>query len=38
MLVTMLKETKAATLSQFFTTSFSRVSPAVARKICEAAK
>lgn len=37
-LVTMLKETKAPTLSQFLTTSFSRVSPAVARRICEAAE
>jgi DNA topoisomerase-6 subunit B len=38
MLVTMLKDTKATTLSQFLTTSFSRVSPAVAQKICETAK
>ena len=38
MLVTMLKDTKAPTLSQFLTGSFSRVSPAVARKICETAK
>ncbi len=38
MLVSMLKDTKAATLSQFLTKSFSRVSPAVARRICEAAK
>ena len=38
MLVAMLKETKAPTVSQFLTHSFSRVSPAVARKICEAAK
>lgn len=37
-LVTMLKETKAPTLSQFLTSSFSRVSPAVARRICEEAK
>jgi DNA topoisomerase-6 subunit B len=37
-LMTMLKDTKATTLAQFLTTSFSRVSPAVARKICEAAK
>lgn len=36
-LVTMLKDTKAPTLSQFLTSSFSRVSPAVARQICEAA-
>ena len=38
MLVGMLKETKAPTVSQFLTHSFSRVSPAVARRICEAAK
>ncbi|HEV3006891.1 MAG TPA: DNA topoisomerase VI subunit B [Pirellulales bacterium] len=38
MLVTMLKDTKAPTLSQFLCTSFSRVSPAVARRLCEAAK
>ena len=38
MLVTMLKDTKTPTLSQFLTGSFSRVSSAVARKICEAAK
>ncbi len=37
-LVTMLKETKAPTLSQFLVSSFSRVSPAVARRICEEAK
>ena len=37
-LMTMLKDTKANTLAQFLTTSFSRVSPAVARKICETAK
>ena len=37
-LVSMFKETKAPTLSQFLTNSFSRVSPAVARRICEAAK
>jgi DNA topoisomerase-6 subunit B len=37
-LVTMLKETKATTLSQFLTGSFSRVSSSVARKICEEAK
>jgi DNA topoisomerase-6 subunit B len=38
MLVTMLKDTKATTLSQFLTTSFSRVSAAVAQKICETAQ
>ena len=38
MLVGMLKETKAPTVGQFLIQSFSRVSPAVARKICEAAK
>ncbi|MGO8746625.1 MAG: DNA topoisomerase VI subunit B [Thermoguttaceae bacterium] len=37
-LVTMLKDTKATTLTQFLTTEFSRVSPSVARKICETAK
>ncbi|HEX3997707.1 MAG TPA: DNA topoisomerase VI subunit B [Pirellulales bacterium] len=37
-LMTMLKDAKASTMSQFLTTSFSRVSPAVARKICESAK
>jgi DNA topoisomerase-6 subunit B len=37
MLVTMLKDAKAVTLSQFLSTSFSRVSPGVARKICEQA-
>ncbi len=37
MLVSMLKDTKAPTLSQFLTKSFCRVSPAVARRICEAA-
>jgi len=37
MLVAMLKDTKAPTLSQFLTTSFSRVSSAAAAKICEAA-
>jgi DNA topoisomerase-6 subunit B len=36
-LVSMLKDTKAPTLSQFLTKSFSRVSAAVARRICEAA-
>ncbi|MBI3463752.1 MAG: DNA topoisomerase VI subunit B [Planctomycetes bacterium] len=38
MLVTMLKDSKAGTLSQFLTASFSRVSPAVAKTICETAK
>ncbi len=37
MLVTMLQGAKAMTLSQFLTSSFSRVSPAVASRICEAA-
>jgi len=37
-LVTMLQDTKATTLSQFLTASFSRVSPAVARRICEGAE
>ena len=37
MLVAMLKETKAPTVSQFLTHSFTRVSPAVARKVCAAA-
>jgi DNA topoisomerase-6 subunit B len=37
MLVSMLKGTKAPTIAQFLTKSFSRVSPAVARRICEAA-
>jgi DNA topoisomerase VI subunit B len=37
-LVAMLKDTKAGTLSQFLCESFSRVSPGVARKICEGAK
>jgi DNA topoisomerase-6 subunit B len=37
MLVAMLKDAKAATLTQFLTKSFSRVSAAVARRICEAA-
>ena len=36
-LVGMLKDTKAPTISQFLTKSFSRVSPAVARRICEGA-
>lgn len=38
MLVHMLKETKAPTLSQFLASSFSRVSSGVARRICEAAR
>ena len=37
-LVTMLQSTKAGTLSQFLTSSFSRVSSATAAKICTAAK
>ncbi len=37
MLVGMLKSTKLPTVSQFLQKSFSRVSPAVARRICEAA-
>ncbi len=37
-LVTMLKNSTGGTMSQFLTTSFSRVSPAVAQKICETAK
>jgi DNA topoisomerase VI subunit B len=37
-LVGMLKETKAPTIAQFLVKSFSRVSPAIARKICETAK
>lgn len=37
-LVTMLKDTKAGTITQFLTESFSRVSPGVARAICEGAK
>jgi len=36
-LVTMLKDSPPTTLSQFLTSSFSRVSPAVARRICEGA-
>ena len=36
-LVTMLKELKEGTITQFLTSSFSRVSPAVARRICETA-
>jgi DNA topoisomerase-6 subunit B len=38
MLVTMLKDTKAPTISQFLVHNFSRTSPNVARRICEAAK
>ena len=37
-LVTMLKATKATTITQFLTDSFSRVSPSVARSICDKAK
>lgn len=37
-LVTMIKDTQATTITQFLTDSFSRVSPSVARKICETAK
>jgi DNA topoisomerase VI subunit B len=37
-LVTMLKESRESTISQFLSQSFSRVSPAVARRICETAK
>jgi len=37
-LISMLKDTKTTTMSQFLTTSFSRVSDSVARKICEGAK
>jgi len=36
-LVEMLKNTRQPTLAQFLTKSFSRVSPAVARRICEGA-
>ena len=36
-LVTMLKDTGAGSMSQFLTTSFSRVSPGVAQRICETA-
>jgi DNA topoisomerase-6 subunit B len=36
-LVTMLKDSSVPTLSQFLTSSFSSVSPAVARRICEGA-
>jgi DNA topoisomerase-6 subunit B len=37
-LIAMLKDSKAGTLSQFMQTSFSRVSPGVAKKICAGAK
>ena len=37
-LVGMLRETKEPTVTQFLMKSFSRVSPAVARRICEGAK
>lgn len=37
-LAAMLKETKESTLASFLTNSFSRVSPAVARSICDSAK
>jgi DNA topoisomerase-6 subunit B len=37
-LVTMLKDTTAGTISQFLTSSFSRVSSGVAQKVCETAK
>jgi DNA topoisomerase VI subunit B len=37
-LVTMLKDTSAGSMSQFLTTSFSRVSSGIAQKICETAK
>ncbi len=37
-LVGMLKDTKAPTISQFLVHSFSRVSPGVARRLCDAAK
>lgn len=37
-LVTMMKDTKTGTITQFLTDSFSRVSPSVAKKICEEAK
>jgi DNA topoisomerase-6 subunit B len=38
MLVAMLKDVRASTLSQFLTQSFSRVSSGVARRVCEAAQ
>ncbi|MEN6407599.1 MAG: DNA topoisomerase VI subunit B [Thermoguttaceae bacterium] len=37
-LVTMLHETKASTVSQFLTDSFSRISPNIARRLCSEAK
>jgi DNA topoisomerase-6 subunit B len=37
MLVTMLSDARGQTLSQFLTSSFSKVSPAVASKVCQAA-
>lgn len=37
MLVALLKDTKATTISQFLTSSFSRVSAGVAQKICQTA-
>lgn len=37
-LVAMLQDTKAPTVAQFMGHSFSRVSPGVARRVCEAAK
>jgi DNA topoisomerase VI subunit B len=37
-LITMMKDVHGSTISQFLTQSFSRVSPGVARKICETAK
>jgi DNA topoisomerase-6 subunit B len=37
-LVAMLKDTKAPTIAQFLVHSFSRVSPAIARRLCEGAK
>jgi DNA topoisomerase-6 subunit B len=37
-LVTMLKDTTGGTMAQFLTDSFSRVSPGVAKQICDAAK
>lgn len=37
-LMTMLKDSTDTTISQFMTGSFSRVTPSVARKICEGAK
>ncbi|MCA9188941.1 MAG: DNA topoisomerase VI subunit B, partial [Planctomycetales bacterium] len=37
-LAAMLKESKEPTLSSFLTSSFSRVSPSIARKVCQTAK